>query len=63
MSILLIKPLNTLLLGERYAENLGVNVRRTRSMLLVVTGILPAVVTAFCGPVSFIGLAVPHVAR
>ena len=63
MSILLIKPLNALLLGERYAENLGVNVRRTRSMLLVVTGILTAVVTAFCGPVSFIGLAVPHVAR
>ena len=57
MSILLIKPLNALLLGERYAENLGVNVRRTRSMLLVVTGILTAVVTAFCGP------AVPHVAR
>ncbi len=47
MSILLIKPLNALLLGERYAENLGVNVRRTRSMLLVVTGILTAVVTAF----------------
>ena len=63
MSVLLIKPLNALLLGERYAENLGVNVRRTRSMLLVVTGILTAVVTAFCGPVSFIGLAVPHVAR
>jgi len=63
MSILLIKPLNALLLGERYAENLGVSVRRTRSMLLVVTGILTAVVTAFCGPVSFIGLAVPHVAR
>ena len=63
MSILLIKPLNALLLGERYAENLGVNVRRTRSMLLLVTGILTAVVTAFCGPVSFIGLAVPHVAR
>lgn len=62
-SLLLIKPLNALLLGERYAENLGVNVRRVRNGLLVVTGVLTAVTTAFCGPVSFIGLAVPHVAR
>lgn len=62
-SLLLIKPLNSLLLGERYAENLGVNVRRVRNGLLVVTGLLTAVTTAFCGPVSFIGLAVPHVAR
>lgn len=62
-SLLLIKPLNALLLGEHYAGNLGVNVRRTRSLLLTVTGLLTAVVTAFCGPVSFIGLAVPHVAR
>lgn len=62
-SLLLIKPLNALLLGERYAENLGVNVRRVRNGLLVVTGLLTAVTTAFCGPVSFIGLAVPHVAR
>ncbi len=63
LSILLIKPLNALLLGERYAENLGVNVRMTRHGLLAVTGLLTAVTTAFCGPVSFIGLAVPHVAR
>ena len=62
-SVLLVKPLNALLLGERYAANLGVHVRRTRGLLLGVTGILTAVVTAFCGPVSFIGLAVPHVAR
>lgn len=62
-SLLLIKPLNALLLGERYAENLGVNVRRVRNGLLVVTGLLTAVTTAFCGPVSFIGLAVPHMAR
>lgn len=62
-SLLLIKPLNALLLGERYAENLGVNVRRVRNWLLVVTGLLTAVTTAFCGPVAFIGLAVPHVAR
>ena len=62
-SLLLIKPLNALLLGERYAENLGVNVRRVRNWLLIITGLLTAVTTAFCGPVAFIGLAVPHVAR
>ncbi len=62
-SLLLIKPLNALLLGEQYAENLGINTRRVRNYLLVVTGLLTAVTTAFCGPVSFIGLAVPHIAR
>lgn len=62
-SVSLVKPLNALLLGERYAENLGVNVRRVRGLLLLATGWLTAVVTAFCGPVAFIGLAVPHVAR
>ena len=62
-AVLLVKPLNALLLGERYAENLGVNVRWVRGQLLGVTGLLTAVVTAFCGPVAFIGLAVPHVAR
>lgn len=62
-SLLLIKPLNALLLGERYAENLGVNIRRVRNWLLLVTGLLSAITTAFCGPVAFIGLAVPHVAR
>jgi iron complex transport system permease protein len=62
-SVLLIKPLNLLLLGEHYASNLGVNIKRTRIFILIVTGFLTAVVTAFCGPVSFIGLAVPHVAR
>jgi iron complex transport system permease protein len=62
-ALLLIKPLNALMLGERYAENLGVNVVRVRNWLLIVTGLLTAVVTAFCGPISFIGLAVPHVAR
>lgn len=63
LSILLIKPLNALLLGDRYAENLGVNIVRTRNYLLIVTGLLTAIVTAFCGPVAFIGLAVPHMAR
>lgn len=62
-SALLVKPLNLLLLGDRYAANLGVSVRRVRNGLLVITGLLTAVVTAFCGPVSFIGIAVPHIAR
>ena len=62
-SLLLMKPLNALMLGDRYAENLGVNIRRVRNWLLIVTGVLTAVTTAFCGPVAFIGLAVPHIAR
>lgn len=62
-SLLLIKPLNALLLGEMYAANLGVNVKSARISILLCTGILTASITAFCGPVSFIGLAVPHVAR
>lgn len=62
-ALLLIKPLNALLLGERYAENLGINTQRVRNWLLVVTGLLTAITTAFCGPVAFIGLAVPHIAR
>ncbi|MEG0463449.1 iron ABC transporter permease [Bacteroides sp.] len=63
LSVLLIKPLNAMLLGTRYAENLGVNIRRTRNLLLLATGLLTAITTAFCGPISFIGLAVPHMAR
>lgn len=63
IAIGLVKPLNALLLGERYAANLGVNIRRTRLLLLLATGILVAVTTAYCGPISFIGLAVPHMAR
>ncbi len=59
----LVKPLNALLLGEQYAENLGFNTQRVRNQLLFVTGLLTAVTTAYCGPVVFIGLAVPHVAR
>ena len=62
-SVILIKPLNALLLGEQYAENLGVNTIHVRNWLLVVTGLLTAVTTAFCGPIAFIGLAVPHIAR
>ncbi len=63
LSVFLIKPLNALLLGERYAANLGIHVVRSRILILLCTGLLTATVTAFCGPVSFIGLAVPHVAR
>ncbi len=62
-ALLLIKPLNALLLGDRYAENLGINILRVRHWLLVVTGLLTAIVTAFCGPLAFIGLAVPHMTR
>lgn len=60
---LLVKPLNALLLGERYAVNLGINVSRTRTLLLFATGLLTATSTAFCGPIAFVGLAVPHIAR
>jgi iron complex transport system permease protein len=60
---LLIKPLNALLLGEVYAANLGVRIRSTRMFILLCTGLLTAITTAFCGPVAFIGLAVPHIAR
>lgn len=63
IAIGLVKPLNALLLGERYAKNLGVNIRRTRSLLLLSTGLLVAATTAYCGPINFIGLAVPHMAR
>ncbi len=63
MSVMLIKPLNALLMGNQYAENLGINIRRTRNLLLLATGLLTAVTTAFCGPIAFFGLAVPHVAR
>ena len=62
-ALLLIKPLNALMLGDRYAENLGVNIMQVRNWLLIVTGLLTAITTAFCGPVAFIGLAVPHIAR
>lgn len=62
-SLTLAKPLNLLLLGDSYASNLGLNVQKTRNLLLITTGLLTAVITAYCGPVSFIGLAVPHISR
>lgn len=63
LSILLIKPLNALLLGERYAANLGVNIKLIRFLLLLCAGLITAITCAFCGPIAFIGLAVPHIAR
>lgn len=62
-AMLMIKPLNAMLLGRQYAESMGVDVKRTRNVLLVISGALAAVVTAFCGPIGFLGLVMPHVAR
>ncbi len=62
LALLLIKPLNAIQLGESYAINLGINTQTTRQLLLLATGVLTAVVTAYCGPVTFLGLAPPHVA-
>lgn len=63
LSVAAIKPLNLLLLGENYARTMGLNVQRTRTLLFLSTVLLAGTVTAFCGPVGFIGLAVPHLAR
>ena len=61
--LLCLKPLNGLLLGEDYARGLGINVPRTRLFIVIATGLLAGGVTAFCGPVAFIGVAVPHITR
>lgn len=63
LSVLLIKPLNAFLLGERYAANLGVSIKTIRFLLLLCAGLITAITCAFCGPIAFIGLAVPHIAR
>ena len=63
LSFLFIKPLNALLLGEQYAQNLGFRIHRLRWCILLLVGLLTAVCTALCGPIGFIGLAVPHIAR
>lgn len=63
LSFLFIKPLNALLLGEQYAQNLGFRIHRLRWGFLLLVGMLTAVCTALCGPIGFIGLAVPHIAR
>ena len=63
LSLTASKTLNALLLGELYAESMGVNVRRQRLLILFLVSGLTAVVTAFCGPIAFIGVAAPHLAR
>ena len=63
LSFLLIKTLNLLLLGDGYARNLGLNIKRARLLVILWAGVLTAIVTAYCGPISFLGLAVPHLAR
>ncbi len=62
-AIATIKPLNLLLLGEQYARTMGVDLRRSRTLIFLSTTLLAGSITAFCGPISFIGLAIPHVAR
>lgn len=63
LCLFLLKPLNGLLLGENYAQGLGVNIRRTRLLMVLATGLLAGGVTAWCGPIAFVGVAVPHIAR
>ena len=63
LSMLLVKQMNLLLLGDRYARNLGVNIQRSRLLIICSSGTLVAVITAYCGPIMFIGLAVPHLCR
>ncbi len=63
LTIFLIKPMNALLLGEQYATSMGLNVKRTRILIIACTGLLAGTVTAFCGPIAFLGLAVPHLTR
>ncbi len=60
---LIVKPLNSLLLGENYAKSMGINVKRTRNLTLISTSLLTGVITAFSGPIAFIGLAVPHLTK
>lgn len=61
--VTIIKPLNSLLLGENYAQSLGINLKRTRNFTLIATGLLTGVITAFSGPIAFVGLAVPHITK
>lgn len=63
LAVLTVKPLNLLLFGEEYAMTMGLNIRRSRILLFLSTTLLAGTVTAFCGPIGFIGLAIPHVAR
>ncbi len=63
MAVATIKPMNMLLAGERYAASMGLNISRTRTIVLTATTLLAGTVTAFCGPIGFVGIAVPHIAR
>jgi len=63
LSILLIKPLNGMLLGEEYAKTMGINIKITRILIFLATGLLTGTITAFCGPIGFVGIAVPHLVR
>lgn len=63
LSVLLMKPMNAMLLGESYAQNLGVNLKQVRWQLILLSGYLTAIITAYAGPIAFIGLATPHLAR
>lgn len=63
LSMLLIKTLNLLMLGDNYARNLGLNIKRSRLLVITCSGVLVAIVTAYCGPIMFVGLAVPHLCR
>ena len=63
LAIVSIKPMNMLLLGEEYARTMGLDIRRTRRIIFLSTPLLAGTITAFCGPVGFVGLAVPHMAR
>lgn len=61
--LFVIKPLNSLLLGENYAKSTGINVRRSRNIILLITSLLTGVITAFAGPIAFVGLSVPHITK
>lgn len=63
MAVATIKPMNMLLAGERYATSMGLNMSRTRTLILTSTTLLAGTITAFCGPIGFVGIAVPHIAR
>jgi iron complex transport system permease protein len=63
MAVAAIKPMNMLLAGERYAASMGLNISRARNLILISTTLLAGTITAFCGPIGFVGIAVPHIAR
>lgn len=62
-SILIINDLNALLLGEKYASSLGINLKKSKFKIITITGLLTAIVTAYCGPIAFVGLAAPHLVK